>query len=178
MTIHHRGSLDPGHRASAPDVAVTVCEAPGFIIALWRNVSVVVWGVQATMPLVQKLESHSDDFVAKHSEGISAIHVIANGAALPDSTTRSELNRLTAKYSKDLACMATVIEGTGFWASAMHSFITGMHWVSRRPFKVRISGSISDIAGWMPMAHAERTGVRFTAPDLLRAISSVRERIS
>jgi hypothetical protein len=178
MAIHHRGSLDPGHVSPASfDAPVVVREEAGFVLAKWKNVGIVVWGVQATLPLVAKLEVFSDALIAEHQEGISAVHVIANAAALPESATRAELDRISNKYAKNLACMATVIEGTGFWASAMHSFITSIHWVTRRPFKVRISSNLNEIAAWLPTLHWERTGVRFSTADILRVLQSIRDRV-
>jgi hypothetical protein len=177
MAIHQRGSLDPGSRSQSTDAPVIVCDEPGFVMAKWQNVAVVVWGVQGTLPLVKKLEAFSDALLAENKHGMSAVHIIVNGPSLPEAATRAELNRLTDKYATNLACMATIIEGTGFWASAMHSFITSIHWVSRRPFKVRISSNINDIAAWMPTPHWERTGIRFGVTDIQRTLLSVRARV-
>ena len=178
MAIQQRdGSSATGQRAPLAEGVVVVCEEPGFVIATWKNVSIVVWGTQATMARAQKIDTFSQGMSAEHRQGFSAVHVVANGARLPDSATRAELDRLTSKYSKNLACFGTVIEGTGFWASAMQSFVTSLHWVSRRPFKVRISSTLSEIAGWMPLPHREKTGVQIAETDVLRAMTSVRERI-
>jgi hypothetical protein len=129
------------------------------------------------MALAEVLDETSVEFVAKHPEGISAVHIVANGVALPESATRAELNRLTDKYAPSLACFGTVIEGSGFWASAMQSFVTGLHWVSRRPFKSRIGPSMVEIAGWLPGPHAERTGVRFTPTEFIGVLNAARGRI-
>jgi hypothetical protein len=59
----------------------------------------------------------------------------------------------------------------------MQSFITSLHWVSRRPFKVKITSSLIELSTWLPKAHEERTRVRFTAPQFLSAAYSLRERI-
>jgi hypothetical protein len=163
----------------SPDEPVAlILEGPGYCITSWRNVVIVVWATQATLELAAILDRTSSEFVAKHREGISAVHIVANGATLPDGTTRIELNRLTDKYANNLACFGTVIEGSGFWASAMQSFVTGLHWVSRRPFKSRIGSSLTEIAGWLPAPHAERTGVKFTPAELLRVLTAARARAS
>jgi hypothetical protein len=152
-------------------------EEPLFVLARWKNVAIAVWGTQGTLPHVRQLERFSDELIADSPKGISAVHVVVNAAPLPDSTTRAEMNRLTDKYAKSLACMATVVEGSGFWASAMHSFITSIHWVARRPFKVRISSTIADGTSWMPTPHWERTGTRLAGAELTRHVMSVRERV-
>jgi hypothetical protein len=160
---------DPAHSV--------ILESEGCSITSWKNVVIVIWATQATMQLAAHLERTSTGFIGKHPEGISAVHVVVNGTPLPDAETRAELNRLTDKYAKDLACFGTVIEGSGFWASAMQSFVTGLHWVSRRPFKSRIGSSLVEIAGWLPAPHAERTGVKFTAAELVRVLTDARARV-
>ncbi|HVW30292.1 MAG TPA: hypothetical protein VHC69_33270 [Polyangiaceae bacterium] len=175
---HRESNADPAQRASLFEPPSVIYEEPGFLAATWRNVGIVVWGKQATPSLAKKLEQFSDDLLARNPNGISAIHVITSTAALPDSATRAELDRLTNKYAKDLAVMGTVIEGTGFWASAMTSFITSLHWMSRKPFKVRTASDAADIANWAPPHHAAKTGVRFTPDELGRALGLSRERLS
>ena len=176
MTIR-AGESDHGTRGTSDEV-VTRYEERGFIIAEWKNVSIVVWGTQATIPLVKKLWETGEALIGRHPEGISAIHIIANGVPLPDSATRAELNRLTDAFAKSLACIATVLEGSGFWASAMHSFVTGIQWVSsRRPFKSKIGSTLADAAGFVPTPHHEKTHVRVGSTELLRAITTARERV-
>jgi hypothetical protein len=153
-------------------------EEPGFVIAEWKNVSIVVWGVQATLPLVARLRGAAEALIARHPEGIASVQIISNGAPLPDSATRAELDRMTDGFAKSLSCVATVLEGSGFWASAMHSFITSIHWVARRPFKVRIGSTLSDAAAWIPTPHYERTRVRVGPTELLRALTSARARVN
>jgi hypothetical protein len=176
MTTRPRES-DHGARGASDDV-VTRYEAPGFIITEWKNVSMVVWGTQATIPLVNKLRETGVAFIGRHPEGISAVHIIASGVPLPDSATRAELNRLTDVLAESLACIATVLEGSGFWASAMHSFVTGIQWMSsRRPFKSKIGSTLADAAGFVPIPHQERTHVRVGSTELLRALTTARERV-
>jgi hypothetical protein len=172
--MQQRDSSRPGQRPSILDGLSVVYDEPGFLAAAWKNVGIVVWGTQATLPLAKKLERFSDDLLARNPNGISAIHVITSTAPLPESKTRAELDRLTNKYARDLAVMGTVIEGSGFWASAMTSFITGLHWMSRKPFKARTASDVADVASWAPEHHAAKTGVRFTSMELGRALNWVK----
>lgn len=170
-------NADPAQRASLFESPSIIHDEPGFLAATWRNVAIVVWGKQANPSLAKKLEQFSDELLARNPNGISAIHVITSTASLPDSATRAELDRLTKKYATDLAVMGTVIEGTGFWAAAMTSFITSLHWMSRKPFKARTASDAVDIANWAPPHHAAKTGVRFTSDELGRALALSRERL-
>jgi hypothetical protein len=73
--------------------------------------------------------------------------------------------------------MATIIEGNGFWASAMTSFITSLHWMSRKPFKARTATDVAEIATWAPQHHAAKTGVRFYSVELGHALDWAREHL-
>jgi hypothetical protein len=154
-----------------------VHEEPAFMMAEWKDVAIVVWGAQGRLPQVRHLEKFTDEFIARHPKGISAVHIIANAAALPDSETRAELNRLTDKYAPKMACLVTVVEGSGFWASAMQSFVTSFHWVTRRNFKVRIASTIAEGSAWLPALHSARTGTRIDGAELLQKVQSVRDRV-
>ena len=173
----HQDEGDRATRGALGGDVVVRQEEPGFVITEWKNVSIVVWGVQATLPRAAKLRDAGEALIARHPEGIASVQIIANGVALPDSATRAELDRLTNGFAPNLSCIATVLEGSGFWASAMRSFITSIHWVARRPFKVRIGSTLADAAAWIPAPHYERTRVRLGQAELLRALTSTRERI-
>ena len=61
----------------------------------------------------------------------------------------------------DLRCVAAVVEGTGFWGSAMRSMMGNAHLAahSETSSVMRIHGSIDEVMSWLPAEHARRTGV-------------------
>jgi hypothetical protein len=151
-------------------------ETDGFVMGTWKNVAIHVWTKRATLPLVDKLEALSASFVAMHPEGISSIHIIAKNAPLPSGEVRDRFLEVANRFAKQLACIGHVVEGSGFWASALQSFLTGLHWLSRRTFEFRICSSISAVAYWLPELHAQRTGVTFEGGELEQAVEQVRRR--
>ncbi|HEX4475239.1 MAG TPA: hypothetical protein VH142_09200 [Polyangiaceae bacterium] len=178
MTIDDRLSVGTDEKfRRASDAAQIFYEEPRCVMGSFKNLAVVIWGTQATLPLAEQLETFSENLIRRYPEGVSLVQVIANQAPLPASATRDKLDRMTERFAPHLACVGTVVEGSGFWASAMQSFITSLHWVSRRPFKVKITSSLIELSTWLPKAHEERTRVRFTAPQFLSAAYSLRERI-
>ena len=148
------------------------------VMAMYQNLSVIVWDTQATIPLVEHLEALSTQISRAHSEGISAIHVILDGAPMPTPEARQRLGALALRYAEELACIATVIAGDGFWASAMRGLITSLQWLERRPFKARTFATIDEVASWLPPLHAERTGIQIDPAQLLHVMASVRARIT
>lgn len=151
-------------------------ETEGFVMATWKNVGIHIWTRQATLALVDQLDVLSEAFVPLHPRGISSIHVVAKNAPLPDEVVRDRFLEVADRFAKQLACVGHVVEGSGFWASALQSFITGVHWLSRRPFKFQICTSISAVAQWLPEPHWQRTGVSFESRELRRALEYVRAR--
>jgi hypothetical protein len=145
-------------------------------MAVWRNVALHVWTVVATPALVTKLDEVSSAFISAHPEGISAVHIIAKGAPLPDKEVREQLREVSERHSKHLACVCHVVEGSGFWASALQSFLTGLHWLTQRSFSLHICGDISAAAQWVPTPHVIRTKVTIAPGELEDALRFVRRR--
>jgi hypothetical protein len=151
-----------------------VHNAGGFVMATWKNVAIHVWTVQATIALVDALDRLSEAFTNAHPEGISAIHVIAKNAPLPPADVREHLQKVTKRHEKRVACVCHVVEGSGFWASALHGFLTGLHWITRGPYRLHICSDIPAAARWVPGPHVEVTKVPIGIADLEEAVRTVR----
>jgi hypothetical protein len=123
-----------------------------------------------------KLDELSPAFSSAHPRGFSSVHIIAQGTPLPERDVRQALRILTNKYAKNLACVCHVVEGAGFWASALHSFLTGFHYALREPFALHICTTLEMAARWIPEPHLQRTGVHIAPPELESALKAVRSR--
>ncbi len=146
-------------QAKAHDTVTLAFEADGCVMATWRNLLVVAWAKAATLEISKKLEAVAVELIRTHPQGISSVHVILDKTPLPPADARNHLREITERYAANVACMGTVIDGGGFWASAMRSFLTSLHWLSRRPFKAHYASSIAELADWLPSHHALKTGV-------------------
>ena len=153
-----------------------VYDANGLVMGTWKNVALHVWTTRATPQLVDELERLSESFARAHPEGFSAVHVIANGAGLPDNQARDRLRDVANRYVHQLACLCHVVEGSGFWASALHSFLTGLHWLTRGPYRLHICSDLRAAAQWVPEPHERRTRVSLAETDLEDALLYVRGR--
>jgi hypothetical protein len=74
------------------------------------------------------------------------------------------------EHSTSLACVATVLLGTGFWVSALQSVATGLRMLSPRSFDHRTTNSIESTVAWVPKVHRERTGVEIDPEHLQTAL--------
>ena len=153
-----------------------VHDGQGLVMGTWKNLAIHVWTTRATPELVDTLERLTGPFVRAHPEGFSAIHVIANGAGLPDNQARERLREVASRYVNQLACLCHVVEGSGFWASALHSFLTGLHWLTRGPYRLHICADLPGAARWVPEYHERRTRLAIAEADLEDALVFVRER--
>jgi hypothetical protein len=88
----------------------------------------------------------------------SNIHVIGEGVGLPTPAARDGFVELMKEHADRLACVAIVVGGTGFLASAMRSLMTGMRLLAPRSFNYRLHGSIEEVAKWLPTEHLAKTG--------------------
>jgi hypothetical protein len=59
-----------------------------FLVATWKNISIVVWGTQATPALVTEMDRALEPFDAMRSSGFSSIHFIAKDARPPAGEAR------------------------------------------------------------------------------------------
>jgi hypothetical protein len=94
---------------------------------------------------------------------MSNVHLIRDGALVPTPDARSGFVRMMQEHAEQLANVAVVVGGTGFWASMMRSAVTGMRFVSPRTFELRLHADPQEIVGWLPQAHLKRCGT--SLPD-------------
>ncbi|MET0595143.1 MAG: hypothetical protein ABW133_20755 [Polyangiaceae bacterium] len=130
----------------------------GVFFGSWKNVLVSIWEAQGTIVAVDRML----DAVAampRISPKRSDIYVIAEGARLPESGVRDHFVEVIQSHSADLACVAVVVEGSGFWASALRSFVTGLHWLAPRSFDFKLHGSIDDVITHLPPVHERLSGI-------------------
>ncbi len=149
-------------------------DSGGFVMASWKNVAIHLWTVQATIAMVDTLDRLSVTFTGAHPEGISAIHIIAKNAPLPPADVREQLQKVTKRHANRVACVCHVVEGSGFWASALHGFLTGLHWITRGPFRLYICSDIPAAARWVPAQHTHVTNVPVGVAELEEALRTVR----
>jgi hypothetical protein len=142
---------------------------PGvFAVYSWLNTTIVVWPRHATGSIVDRLAQVTRLKVREHKSGFSNFHLVKNGAGLPTPEAREGFVAMMHEHSTSLACVATVLLGTGFWVSALQSVTTGLRMLSPRSFDQRTTNSIESTVAWVPKVHRERTGVDID-PEHLRA---------
>lgn len=152
-------------------------QTEGCVFAGWHNVLIAIWTTQGTGPLAQKLGEYARPFSKAHPEGFSNVHIIGKKPPLPTSEAREKLLSLMSDFADNVACIGTVLEGSGFWASAVRSFIVGLRLVAPRTFEMQTYASVPELIKWLVPPHAARTGVALDPVELERVLASLRGRL-
>src|SRR5882672_460697 len=130
---------------------------------VWKNFVIGVWSQRGTAAAVGSLAKTSRSFKEKYT----SVHIIRNGAGLPTPDGRAALVELLKERTGKLACVTVVLLGSGFWASALQSMITGLHMVAPSgSMKLRICETVEEAAAWLAKEHGSMTGVDVSASEL------------
>jgi hypothetical protein len=159
--------------------AVLFDQEPGqYYVGYFRNLSLVVWAGRADGSAVNRVRGISQHLVSKYPDGHSNISFVVNGVAPPTEEARVAFNHIFDGRVSDLRCMAVVLEGEGFWASALRSTVTALRQAATTTFAVRLFSTIDPVAEWLPAEHLARTGVAVTAAELRQVMHSMRYEIA
>jgi hypothetical protein len=149
-------------------------EDPGkYRLCRWQGSNIVVWFGPAGGETVQRL----DRMIPEQPAGTmrSDVHLVLQGSGLPTAEARAGFVGMMNRMEGHLACVGVVIEGGGFWASAMRSAVTGLNMLAPRPIAMRVLGSIDDLVSWLPVEHKRRTGVTLDGDALRQAVQESRD---
>ena len=146
-------------------------EHPGtYRISVCQNVMIAYWFGRGSEAAVLRMNELTDQLLATLAADtrISYIHLVTNKLELPDAATRSAFIESTKRYADRSAVSGVVVSGSGFWASAIRGFVTGIAVLAPRSFDLRIFATAAELVAWFPAEHARRTGVQLDPDALLR----------
>ena len=149
----------------------------GCVMGHWHGVMSSVWATRTTFELVAEIEKLLVA-VSKSYPKISAVHLITSSFSLPPADVRAKLGDLTQRYGDRLACSATMLGGTGFWASAIRGAVTGIQVIDLRRRRQRVFADLEELANWVAPKHNEATGSTITPQELRHALAWMLERPS
>lgn len=152
---------------------------PGqFYLSQYRNLSIMVWVGRADGAAIQRVRVLSHQLIAKYPDGHSNVTIILNGCPPPTEEARVAFNYVFDGRISDLRCMAMVLEGEGFWASALRSMVTGVRNVTANTFTVKLFSELGQASEWLPAEHLAGTGVALTSAELLSALTEARDELA
>jgi hypothetical protein len=141
------------------EVTVHDIEPGAFCIGTWQGILMVRWERTADADAVERLAKVSTALMADNAyPRRSNVHIISESAGVPSAAARAGFVQLMKEHADRMACVCIVVEATGFLASAMRSFLTGMRLLAPRAFQYRLFGSVEEAVAWLPAEHRARTG--------------------
>ena len=98
----------------------------GLGIAEVGSVCLVVWRRAVVHQTFLRQRAALEALTARHERRVGFVTVIANDTPPPDDEIRKASIEMITKAADRLACVACVIEGSGFRAAATRSVLSGM----------------------------------------------------
>jgi hypothetical protein len=138
---------------SDDDAFRVLVDDPTLMLGAWRRVLIARWHAVPTPDKMRALRVHVRALVARVGT-FSAINFFEarDATGIPDDA-RQEVVVTQREFDAAQECLATVIEGGGFWAATVRSVAAGMALVSRTRFPQRVFSDPQAALGWV----AERT---------------------
>src|SRR5579872_6580596 len=151
--------------------------SPGlFSVSLWHNVTIVCWPMPACEESVRRVEAATTTLLSGGLTSFSNLHLVQESSGMPTDRARAGLVEMAERYAPALSCIGVALLGSGFWASARQSAVTGMRMQSPRSVAFRVERSLEAIAEWLPAEHVARTGVPIDGRELLATMTQALER--
>jgi hypothetical protein len=139
-------------------------------LATWRNLVIVVWSGTVTVPALRSVETASRDVLQRFPQGNCAVSLTLEETPMPGA----EVRRVGSELARDLGprslASATVIEGSGFFASAARSVIAGVMLVSGVRATQRVFSSIDEVGGFIAPHIAAGRATPHEVVGVVRAI--------
>jgi hypothetical protein len=159
-----------GQEQQAEEVTIAARVRGHYVFGACKNVLITYWQHQANGEAIKRLVSVCDELLKAHPGGVSIVHLVREGAGLPDAEAREGLARMGDRFANETACLAVVLMGAGFWASALQSVLTGIRLIAPpRPSVMRFSRDLEALESWFAQEHQRRSGVRIE-PAVLTAL--------
>lgn len=141
------------------EITIHDIEPGAFYIGSWQGIVMVRWERTADVEAVERLGKVSTALMADPTyPRRSNVHIISETAGVPSAAARAGFVELMKEHADRMACVCIVVEGSGFLASAMRSFLTGMRLLAPRAFQYRLFGTVEDVVAWLPPEHRARAG--------------------
>lgn len=150
----------------------------GCVIGTLDDIVLVVWTAQPRIEQVLELRKVFDLLAYRYNGG-SSVHVMSNRPELPEKRVRDEMARVTEDFADQSIASALVLDGDGFWASAMRGLATSLHFLGtkRDRFKLRVCATIEQASAWLVTVHNEKSRRPAQADEVASALHELSDRV-
>jgi len=115
----------------------------------WQHVAINLWASQPTAGAIAVLSDLTERSLSDCPRGIASIHWLEEGVPLPSPEARVALSELAKRYEQHVLCVGVLLSGSGFWASATRSALTGVMLLAPRTFFLRFFSEADELAAYI-----------------------------
>jgi hypothetical protein len=146
--------------------------APGCVIAHIRNMTFSAWDRAPTVEHVEAFMALADKLSAIYPQN-SNVTLVMRNTELPGAEAKASLEVLTARYARAIHSVALVVDGDGFWASMIRSFLTGLHLLRGNGYRCKAFATPAEATPWLLPRHNADTGVALSEDEMKSACAAV-----
>jgi hypothetical protein len=115
----------------------------------WQHVAINLWASQPTAAAIAVLSELTERSLSDCPRGIASIHWLEEGVPLPSPEARVGLSELAKRYEQHVLCVGVLLQGSGFWASATRSALTGVMLLAPRTFFLRFFSEADELSAYV-----------------------------
>jgi hypothetical protein len=108
------------------DVAEILYRTPTIVAGAWENLSLVRYIAPPTAQELRAADAINDRILAKHPGGYALLGFVDALQKLPSAEVRTVSAEILKRREQTQRATVLILEGTGFWASAMRMAITSI----------------------------------------------------
>lgn len=151
----------------------------GCLLASLDDIMIAVWSGKPKPEHLSALR-HSVESVGRAYGRGSSVHMLLNRPELPEKRVRDGMTQITRDYADRTIASALVLNGDGFWASAIRGLATSLHYLGseRGRFKLRVCATLEEAAAWLAPVHSAGSRRVMEVAELQRALIALRGRAS
>lgn len=122
---------------------------PRLSAGTYRNVHIMYLQGEMFLPELRQAFAAQRSLVEEYGDNTGSLTVIAPTTPLPSTDNRRASAEMLQKIGANLRCSAMVLQGTGFWASAIRGAVTAIFATARQPCEVRVFDEPEPASAWV-----------------------------
>ncbi|MEM7154427.1 MAG: hypothetical protein AAF799_16390 [Myxococcota bacterium] len=147
---------------------------PAHCVATFRNVVFVFGSTPMTSTDLLRLDTALQERLREYPDGVGVLRWVPPGGGGPEEEVRQQVIELFKSLGDRLLGFATVLEGSGFWASGARSVLLDISRRSEFTAPLEVLDDADAGVQWL----AERLGASESLADLRMAVARVKTRLA
>lgn len=119
------------------------------VVGSWRGHTLAIWEGTLTLRAAEAAARVVRRNVRARPRGSAYVAVLGSSLELPDAEFRQVFIQLGQELRDELRCIAAIIEGKGFVASALRGVVTGIGLAARLDHPLRCFATAEEAALWV-----------------------------